>query len=157
MRCLVLSVVVLLAASAVRADDFAIDVSAQAAKESKAVEAKYPQPDKKAQPRAVLKVAANTPIIVKWTARNLGKATVKDALVHFFVVKQEKLDQQEVPKLTKNVVVESALTMDFKTQDKTEGEITFTVRNPGCYLLRLEIKGAAVKGEPFAALDIVVR
>jgi hypothetical protein len=143
--------------SPVRADDFAIDLSAQAAKESKAAEAKYPLPDKKAQSRSVLTVAANTPITVKWTARNADKATVKDALVHFFVVKQEKPDQQDVPKLTKNVIVESALTMDFKAQDKTEGEITFTVPNPGCYLLRLEIKGIAVKDEPFAALDVIVR
>ncbi len=91
--------------------------------------------------------------------RNTDKATVKDVLVHCFVVKIDKADQQEVPKLTKGVVVESALTMDFKTQDKTEGEISFTPPNPGRYLLRLELKNAGAKDgrEPFAALELLIR
>ena len=142
----------------IRADDFTIDLQAQAAGPSKIAAAKYPPPDAKAQPRAVLIAGVNTPITVKWTVRNTDKAaTVKDALVHFLVVKVEKPDQQEAPKLTKGVVVESALTMDFKAQDKAEGEITVMVPNPGIYLLRLEIKGTAAKNEPFAALDLSVR
>lgn len=143
-----------------RADDFAIDLKAQAAKKPEKVEAKYPVPDTKPAPRAVLMIGVNTPITVHWSLRATDKAAlVKDALVHFFVVKIEKPDQQEVPKLTKNVIVESALTMDFKAQDKTEGEITFTVSNPGCYLLRLELKSAANKDgrAPFAALDLLVK
>ena len=142
----------------IRADDFTIDLKAQAAKQDKSAEVSYPAPDRKGKPRAILKADVNTSITVKWTVRNADEAaTVKDALVHFFVVKEEKPDQQDVPKLTKNVVIESALTMDFKARDKTEGEITFTVPNQGSYLLRLEIKGTAAKDEPFAALDLIVR
>lgn len=49
--------------------------------------------------------------------------------------------------------------MDFRPKDRSEGELTFTVREAGCYLIRLELKGAAGKGqpEPFAALDLLVR
>jgi hypothetical protein len=49
--------------------------------------------------------------------------------------------------------------MDFKPSDRTEGEITLVVAKPGCYLLRVETKGAAGKDghEQFAALDLVVR
>jgi hypothetical protein len=142
-----------------RADDFTIDLKAEAGKKSGTTEAKYPAPDPKPSPRAVLETAVGTPISVKWTVRNTDKATVKDVLVHCFVVKIDKADQPEVPKLTKNVVVDTALTMDFKAQDKTEAEISFTVPNPGRYLLRVELKnaGAKDKGEPFAALELLVR
>jgi hypothetical protein len=142
-----------------RADDFTIDLKAQAGKKPETAEAKYPLPDMKASPRAVLETVVDAPIGVKWNVRNTDKATMKDVLVHFFVVKIDKADQQEVPKLTKGVVVESALTMDFKAQDKTEGEMRFTVPNPGRYLLRLELKNAGNKDgrEPFAALELLVR
>jgi hypothetical protein len=143
-----------------RADDFTIDLKVQAGKKPERAEAKYPASDGKSLPRAVLMIAMDTPINVRWMVRNTDKApTAKDVLVHFFVVKIDKADQPEVPKLTKNVVIESALTMDFKAQDKTEGELTFTVPNPGRYLLRLELKNAGAKDgrEPFAALEVLVR
>src|SRR5205807_1401657 len=113
----------------------------------------------KPEPRPVLVAKADTPVTVKWTLRNTDPtATVKDVLVHFFAVREEKANQQEVPKLNKDVAAESALTMDFKPKDKAAGELTFTVAKPGTYLLRLEAKGAAGKDgrEPFVALDLVV-
>jgi hypothetical protein len=150
----------LLAPASVQADQFTIDLVARTAKESKNAEAAYPAPQAKPSARAVLTAAADSPITVKWTVRNLEPgATVKDVLVHFFVVKQDKPNQQDVPKLTKNVVVESALTMDFRPQDKTGGEISFTVINPGSYLIRVELKGVAGNDgrEPFAALELNAR
>ena len=141
----------LLASSTLRAADFAIDLKAQAGKETTAAA--------KAQPRTVHIAAVGTPITIKWTVRNTDKAeAVKDVLVHFFVVKIEKPDQQEVPKLTKGVLAESALTMDFKSQDRRYAVITITAPAAGCYLIRVELKGAADKDgrEPFAALDLVM-
>lgn len=146
--------------SLARADDFTIDLNTQAGKKTEKAEAKYPAPDMKQTPRAVLLTAVDTPITVKWTVRNGDKAaTAKDVLVHFFVVKIDKADQPEVPKLTKNVVVESALTMDFKAKDKSDAEISFTVPNPGRFLLRLELKNAGAKDgrEPFAAMELLVK
>jgi hypothetical protein len=145
-------------ASVARAANFAIDLSARAGKVSR--DAQAVNPDAKVPPRAVLNAEINAPITLRWTLRNMDKdTTAKDVLVHVFVVKQETLDQAEVPKLNKSVLVESALTMDFKPQDRTEGEITFSVHEAGCYLIRLELKGVAGKGEreAFAALDLLVR
>jgi hypothetical protein len=137
----------------VHAQDFTIEINAQVGKDGKTAEAKYP---KGARPRPLLTVNARAAISVKWTVRNAGKETVKDALVHFVVVKIAKPDQDEVPKLNKNVVVETALTMDFKALDKADGEITFAAPAAGVYLIRLEIKGTAAQTEPFAALDLMV-
>jgi hypothetical protein len=142
-------------AAPVLAADFRIELSAQSGKPPKVVEAA----PSSTQPRSVLMAAADAPVTVRWTLRNLDQATVKDVLVHFFVVKVDKPDQREVPKLDKHVVVESALSMDFRPKDRSEGDLTFTVPQAGCYLIRLELKGAAGKDErqPFAALDLVVR
>ncbi len=143
-----------------RADDFAIDLEASAGKKTKTAHAEAPAAGTKPQPRATLTASVDAPITVKWSLGNkAAKATRKDVLVHFFAVKIARPGQQEVPKLTGNVLAESALTMDFKPGDRTEGEITFAVTKPGCYLLRVETRGAALKEghEPFAALDLVVR
>jgi hypothetical protein len=143
-------------ASQLDAADFAIELSARTAKQP-AVEAVHASTS--AKPRAVLQAPADTPVTVKWTVRNRDDAIVKDVLVHFVVVRIDKPDQQEVPKLTKGVAAESALTMDFRPKDRTEGELTFTVREAGCYLIRLELKGASGKDErePHTALDLLVR
>jgi hypothetical protein len=152
------SILGLLVASPMQAQQFTVELAARAAKEPKSAEARFP--DAEPQARAILTAAADALVTVKWTVRNVDKAaTAKDVLVHFFVVKQDKPDQQEVPKLTRDVIVETALTMDFKSQDKNTGDITFKVNQTGCYLIRLELKGAADKDgrEPFAALDLVAR
>jgi hypothetical protein len=143
----------------VRADHFTVKLQTWTANAPTPVAAVFPLPDGKPSSRPVLTTAAGTPVTAKWLLSNTHEtAMVKDVLVHFFVVKQEKPDQAEVPKLTKDVLVESALSMDFRPQDRNEGEITFTPLAPGCYLIRLELKGAAGKnGEPFAALDLVVK
>ena len=88
------------------------------------------------------------------------KAQYKDVTVHFFAVKEEKAGQPDVPKLSKGVAAESALSMDFAPKDKCEGEMNLTIDKAGCYLFRVETIGAArgLEGrEYFAALDVQVR
>jgi hypothetical protein len=149
-----------LPAVAARADHFAIDLEARAGKESKTAHAETAALGTSAKPRPVLQVKAGERVNVKWTLRCTdAKETYKDVLVHFFAVKEEKAGQQAVPKLDRDVAAESALTMDFKPKDASDGELSFTVDRPGSYLLRLETIGAAVglEGhEHFAALDLVV-
>jgi len=150
----------LIVPSPVRAESFTIDLEAEAAKQTRKARAESVAAGGERQPRAILTAKAGIPITVKWTLKNTDPAaTVNDVTVHFVAVKIDKPDQQTVPKLTKDVVAESALTMDFKPGDKSEGEVTFSVSKPGCYLLRVETKGAAGKNgqEPFAALDVVIR
>jgi hypothetical protein len=145
----------------VRADPFAIDLTAQAGKASKEAHAEAPGPEVVAKARPALEAPAGQPVTVKWTLRCTDRSrTYKDVIVHFVAVKEEKVGQRVVPKLDKDVAAETALTMDFKPKDSADGEVTFTVAQPGAYLLRLETIGAAVglEGhEDFAALDLVVR
>jgi hypothetical protein len=150
----------LLGSGPLQAKPFAIDLQAQAGKETQTAHAEVESPGVKPKPRLTLNATAGMPVRVKWVLSNTDKeATFKDVLVHFFVVKEEKPGQTEVPKLNRDVLAESALTMDFKPGDKAEGEITLSVAKPGCYLIRLQTREPADrKGqEHFAALDLVVR
>ena len=64
-----------------------------------------------------------------------------------------------MPKLNKDVVAETAMTMDFKPKDKAKGEVTVEIDKPGAYLVRIETIGAASGAnlhEHFAALDLVI-
>lgn len=145
------------------AHHFTIDLKVTAGKNSKTVHAQTPKQGllaKKRVKREILKIKRGQKVKVQWTLRNVDKTDVfKDVLVHFFVVKEKEAGQATTPKLDKNVVAESALYMDFRPKDQTEGKITVSIPNAGVYLLRLETIGAAVgiEGhEHFAALDVVV-
>jgi len=144
-----------------RADHFTIDLEVKAGGASKTVKADRAALGVKAKEREALTAKAGATMTVKWTVTSTAKTgVVKDVLVHFFVVRQEKLGQASVPKLDKDVAAESALTMDFKPKDKATGELSFTIAAPGIYLLRLETIGAASGAdghEHFAALDLVIK
>jgi len=144
-----------------RADHFSIDLEAKAGEKSRVAVMDTTALGAKPKSRGVLETKTGKPITVKWTVKYTAKqGMVKDAMIHFFVVKEEKVGQAALPDLNKDVAAESALTMDFKPKDKTEGELTFTIEAAGNYLLRLETVKTATGDdghEHFAALDIVVK
>jgi hypothetical protein len=140
---------------------FTIDLEA---KQSKASQTAHAQPilgGGRPKTRAVLDIKVGATVTVKWTLRNTdAKATFKNVLVHCFVVKEKEIGQLAVPKLNKDVVVETAQTVDFKPKDVARGALTFIIEKPGNYLVRLETIGAAATREDndyFAALDLRVR
>jgi hypothetical protein len=144
-----------------RADGFVIDLEVKAAKVRKTAHEEMANAAGKPSARIILNAKAGDSITVHWTMTHAGpKDTAKDVLIHFFVVRETQAGQPAVPKLDKEVVVESALTMDFKPRDKTEGDLVFAIPKRGCYLMRLETIGAAHgidEHEQFAALDLVVQ
>jgi hypothetical protein len=143
------------------ADHFTIDLKVEASGGSRTVHAQAATLGGRPGSRPLLEGTPGKSIAIHWTLTSTHpKGTFKDVLVHFFVVKEEKAGQQAVPRLDKNVEVESALTMDFKPGDKAQGEQTFQIDKPGVYLVRLETVGASVGGdghEHFAALDLVIK
>jgi hypothetical protein len=143
------------------ADHFAIDLEARTAKASRTAHAEAIGRGSNPKTRGVLELKAGDRVTFKWKVTNIDpKDVCKDVVVHCFLVKEEAVGQQAVPKMDRGVVAENAMTRDFKPKDKAEGELTITIENAGCYLLRVETIGAA-KGledhEYFAALDLDVR
>ena len=143
-----------------QAEHFTIELKAKTGENSKTAKTDAAALGEKPKSRGILEARADQDITVKWTLTcTAKKGEFKDVTVHFFVVKEEKVGQLAVPKLDKDVTAESALTMDFKPKDKSDGELTFKIETPGNYLLRLEtLNSAGAEGhEHFAALDVVVK
>jgi len=146
--------------SSARADHFAIELEVKGPKASHTAKTETAGLGVKPKPRAVLEVQAGDQVTVKWTLGSTGKDTIKDVLVHFYAVKIGKAGDRPPPKLVKDVILETALTMDFKPKDKSHGELTLKPEKPGVYLLRLETispPNATNYHEHFATLDLVAR
>jgi hypothetical protein len=149
--------------------DFAIDLEVKTPKGNQTVHAQIsalgqkpiPALGEKPKPRVALQAKAGDKITVKWTLRSsAAKETAKDVLVHFYAVKINKLGDPPPFPLGKDVVAETALTMDFKPKDKTKGELTLLIEESGFYLLRLETIPPRPGLEDhihFAALDLIVQ
>ncbi len=158
------------AVSPARADQFTIDLEVKGPKAGRTVHAEKAGPadlsalGTKPKPREVLEVKAGDRITIKWTlTSNTSKETIKDVLVHFYAVKINKAGDPPPPKLDKDVLLESALTMDFKPKDKNESELSLQIDKQGIYLLRLEPLKSKRGGadaddqECFATLEVIAR
>jgi hypothetical protein len=108
-------------------------------------------------PRPVLKVRPDEPVKVQFMLTNVyPHKTLDNVVVHFFVVREEKVGQKEIPDLKGDVVLESAFDMDFKPGGKAGQRTTFKIAEPGVYLVRVDTRNTQSDHEHFAAIDLVV-
>ena len=84
---------------------------------------------------------------------------MKDVLVHFYVVRIDKAGQNPPPLEPKDVVIETAQTLDFAADVSTTAEVEFKPDRPGIYLVRVETQNTAEQAnhEHYAAMEITVR
>ena len=82
--------------------------------------------------------------------------TLENVVVHFFIARQKKVGQKELPDLKGDVVMETAFDMDFKPGGKAGQRSTVKIDAPGVYLIRIETKNTQSDHEHFAAIDLVV-
>lgn len=110
-------------------------------------------------PRPVLKAKAGEKIKVQWVLTNVyPNKTLTDVVVHFYVARQEKPGQKELPDLRQEagLVMETAFEMDFKPGAKAGARTSFTIDQPGSYLVRVETRQTQSDHEHFSAVDLVV-
>ncbi len=108
-------------------------------------------------PRQVLKAKTNEPIRIQYILTNVyPHKTLESVVVHFFVVRQQKPGQKEIPDLKGDVVMESAFDMDFKPGGKAGQRTTIKIDTPGAYLIRVETRNTQSDHEHFSAIDLVV-
>jgi hypothetical protein len=114
-------------------------------------------PDWGKNPRPVLKVRPNEPVKIQFMLTNVyPHKTLENVVVHFFVVREEKTGQKELPDLKGEVVLESAFDMDFKPGGKAGQRTSLRIAEPGSYLIRVETRNTQSDHEHFAAVDLVV-
>ncbi len=114
-------------------------------------------PDYGKNPRPLLKAKVGEPIRINWLLTNVyPHKTLENVVVHFFIAREEKPRQKELPDLSGDVVLESAFDMDFKPGTKAGQRHTIRIDKPGVYLIRLETKQTQSDHEHFSAIDLVV-
>lgn len=114
-------------------------------------------PDWGKNPRPVVRARVGDPIRVERVLTNgYPHKTLEDVVVHFFIARQEKAGQKELPDLRGDVVLESAFEMDFKPGGKAGQKHTFRIDEPGAYLVRVETRQTQSDHEHFSAIDLVV-
>jgi hypothetical protein len=159
--CPIFAVLGLLPGRFVSGDDFEIVVKVAAGDRQVQTERTEESTAKdQAGPRPAMAIDAKKTAGISWQAENTGKTVeFTDVLLHFFVVKEDKAGQPEVPKLTETVAYEGALTMDFKPHEQTNWQFDLKIDEPGSYLLRVETIGMLESHghDHYAALDLIVK
>ncbi len=108
-------------------------------------------------PRPVVRARVGEPIKIEWMFTNVyPHKTLENVVVHFFVAREEKVGQKELPDLKDDVVIESAFDMDFKPGSKAGQRHTLRIDAPGVYLVRVESRQTQSDHEHFAAIDLVI-
>jgi len=117
-----------------------------------------PPPDSGKNPRPVLKSRVGEPIRINWLLTNVyPHKTLENVVVHFYIAREDKVGQKQLPDLRGDVVLESAFDMDFKPGAKAGQRHTLKIDKAGVYLIRLETKETQSDHEHFSAIDLVVK
>jgi hypothetical protein len=132
-----------------------LDVSVPGAQQTAFVDQTPPESGK--NPRPVLKAKVGDTIRVQWVFTNTyPNKTLTNVVLHFFIAKEQKVGQKDLPDLNGDVVLETAFDMDFKPGTKGGARSTLKIDTPGVYLIRVESRATQSDHEHFAAIDLVV-
>ncbi len=132
-----------------------LDVSASGDQKTAFVDQTPPASGK--NPRPVIKVRAGEPVKVQFMLTNVyPHKTLENVVVHFFIAREQKVGQKDLPDLNGDVVLESAFEIDLKPGAKVGSRNTVRVADPGAYLIRVETRQTNSDHEHFSAVDLVV-
>jgi hypothetical protein len=106
-------------------------------------------------PRPLAKVKVNEPLALQFILTNTyPHGENKDVTVRYFVVREEKARQKNLPDLSKGVVTEGRFTLNFKPKSRVGARVSFTLKDPGVYLLRVHTLNTNSDHEHFSAVDL---
>ena len=80
----------------------------------------------------------------------------KDVRIRYFVVREAKAKQKAVPDLRDDVVAQGRFTLNYKSKCRVGARQSFTIKEPGSYLLRVQTENTDSDHEHFAAIEILV-
>ena len=107
--------------------------------------------------RPVAKVKAGEPLALQFVlTNNYPHGVKKDVVVRYYVVREDKPGQKNVPDLKKGTVTEGRFQMDFKPKCRVGARMAFAIQEAGVYLLRVETLNTDSDHEHFAAIDVQV-
>ncbi len=107
--------------------------------------------------RPLVKVKAKEPLALQFFFTNTyPHGDIKDAMVRFYVAREEKAGQKTLPDLTKEVVTQGRFKLTFKPKGRVGARVMFTIKTPGIYLLRVQSENTQSDHEHFSAIDLQV-
>jgi hypothetical protein len=107
-------------------------------------------------PRPVFVAKAGEPLVLQFFLTNTyPHGDIKDVTVRYYVVREEKVGQKDLPPLAEPVV-EGQFTMNFKPKCRVGSRVAFTIKKPGTYLLRVDTLNTDSDHEHFSAIDVQV-
>ncbi len=117
------------------------------------------QPSQTSERRPVLESTTDLPLSARWKMTYVGGPPAADVLVHFFVVRIDKLGQDPPALDPAIVLVESALLMDFDPNSSSSADLPFRIDNPGKYLVWIEATIGQGNGSKtqHAAVELIVK
>lgn len=106
-------------------------------------------------PRPLIKVKVNEPLVVQFILVNTYPHKVREGVtVRYFVVREDKAGQKTVPEVGKEVVPQGRFKMNFKPKCQVGARVRFTIKERGLYLLRVETLNTQSDHEHFSAIDV---
>ena len=108
-------------------------------------------------PRPLAKVKAGEPLVLQWILTNTyPHGEKKDVRIRYFIVREAKAKQKAVPDLRDGVVTQGRFTLNYKPKCRVGARQSFTIKEPGSYLLRVQTENTDSDHEHFSAIDILV-
>jgi hypothetical protein len=140
-----------------RAEHAKITLDVVAPKDQKTAYMDQTPPEWGKNPRPVVKAKVGDPIKIQFMFQNIyPNKTLENVVVHFFVVREGRVGQKELPEINDDVLLEAAFDMDFKPGTKAGQRNTLRINTPGVYLVRVESLKTQSDHEHFAAIDLVI-
>ena len=107
------------------------------------------------RPQATAKV--DEPLALQFFLTNtFPHGVIKNVTVRYILIREEKPRQKNVPNLDKGAVTDGQFQMNFKPKCRVGARVTFRIKEPGYYLLRVETINTDSDHEHFSAIDVKV-
>lgn len=108
------------------------------------------------QPRKLFEVKVGEPLLLQFHLTNTyPHGENKGVILRYFVVRVKKVNQKELPPLDKGVVTSGRFKVNFKPKTRVGGaRVSFTLPEPGIYLLRVDTENTNSDHEHFSAMDL---
>jgi hypothetical protein len=136
---------------------FRVDPATGQSKDEVAASADQEPPAGGVQPRPLIKVKANEPLVLQFILVNTYPHGInKDVSVRYFVARAQAIRQKELPELGEGVVTQGTFVQNFRPKTRVGARVAFTVRQPGIYLLRVDTHHTDSDHEHFSAIDLRV-
>ena len=152
----IIMLLLLLPASAARAEHFAITLSIQAERDRAEAHSDTDPPPQGLNPRPVCHARAGEELTFQFIlTSNFPHGTKKGVTIRYFIAPRKRAGTNTSPRIDE-AVSEGTFVMDFKPDGRVGIRQRLRIERPGAYLVRVQSEHSDSDHEHFAALDLLI-